>query len=317
MSSSPNQPVVCKNCGNLYAGKYCNVCGEKQVTDHDKSILHFFEGAFHFITHFEGTFFNTLKAVLRKPGRLSLDYCNGIRKKYFSPLPFFMLLVVLYLIFPVYVGLNMPLKNYFMYSGTYITQKISAKTQMDPEAVRLQANEAALKQGIVTNEQAKQWFVYNYTDSLLNANPKMAELSEKYNRKSEKTSKLLLLLLIPLTALPIYLGSFRKRKYFYDSLVLATEFNAFYLLFSFFILPLFMKLFFMIGSGWFNVTDFGVTVFGYIIIGLFWAIGIRRFFKFPIWQSILYAALLTIAHYYIVQVIYRTVLFMITYWLST
>ena len=76
----------CKNCGNRFTGKYCNVCGEKVYTEKDKSIKYIIEEGFHFLTHFEGTFLKSLKAIITRPGTLSLDYCNGIRKKYFKPL---------------------------------------------------------------------------------------------------------------------------------------------------------------------------------------------------------------------------------------
>ena len=56
-----------------------------------------------------GTFFNTLKKIFTKPGQLSVDYCNGKRKTYFKPLSLFLLLVVVYLLFPVFEGLNMKL----------------------------------------------------------------------------------------------------------------------------------------------------------------------------------------------------------------
>src|SRR2546423_13621943 len=98
---------TCKNCGNTFTGKYCNNCGEKVYTEEDRSVIHFFDEGLHFITHFEGNFFITLKTIFTKPGNLSLDYCDGIRKKYFKPLSFFLLLVVLYLLFPVFEGLNM------------------------------------------------------------------------------------------------------------------------------------------------------------------------------------------------------------------
>jgi hypothetical protein len=32
--------INCKNCGNSFAGKFCNNCGEKVYTDHDKSFAH-------------------------------------------------------------------------------------------------------------------------------------------------------------------------------------------------------------------------------------------------------------------------------------
>src|SRR6266700_2612526 len=104
--------ITCKNCGNRFSGKFCNQCGEKVYTEKDKSVLHFFEEGIHFITHFEGTFFTSLKAILTKPGLLSTDYCNGTRKKYFKPLSFFLVIVVVYLLFPVFSGLNMPMRSY-------------------------------------------------------------------------------------------------------------------------------------------------------------------------------------------------------------
>ena len=105
------QPVdhICKNCNHSFSGKYCNQCGEKVYHEKDKSVLHLFEEGLHFITHFEGTFFNTLKKIFAKPGQLSVDYCKGKRKTYFKPLSLFLLLVVVYLLFPVFEGLNMKL----------------------------------------------------------------------------------------------------------------------------------------------------------------------------------------------------------------
>src|SRR4029078_451394 len=101
--------ITCKNCGNHFNGNYCNNCGEKVYTEHDRTAFHFLEEGFHFLTHFEGTFFTTIKTIFAKPGQVSVDYANGIRKKYFKLLSLFLLLVVLYLLFPVFEGLNMKL----------------------------------------------------------------------------------------------------------------------------------------------------------------------------------------------------------------
>src|SRR4051812_49053712 len=96
---------TCKNCGNRFNGKFCNQCGEKVYTDKDRSVLHFVEEGFHFLTHFDGNFITTLKAIFIRPGQLSQDYSIGIRKKYFKPLSLFLILVVLYLLFPMFRGL--------------------------------------------------------------------------------------------------------------------------------------------------------------------------------------------------------------------
>lgn len=46
--------LSCKH-GNYFPGKCCNKCGEKVCTGYDKSVLHFIEEAFLFLTLFEGT----------------------------------------------------------------------------------------------------------------------------------------------------------------------------------------------------------------------------------------------------------------------
>src|SRR5918993_3822483 len=133
------QGLSCKHCGNYFNGKYCNKCGEKVYTDHDKSIPHFFEEAFHFLTHFEGTFFTTIKTIFSRPGKLSSDYCNGIRKKYFKPLPLFMLLVVLYLVFPIFSGLNTPFQ-FYLNKGSIANALVTKSTGTNIDSLVSQVN---------------------------------------------------------------------------------------------------------------------------------------------------------------------------------
>src|ERR671913_130444 len=59
------QGLSCKHCGNYFSGKYCNKCGEKVYTDHEKSIPHFFEEAFHFLTHLKAHFSPPLRQYSR------------------------------------------------------------------------------------------------------------------------------------------------------------------------------------------------------------------------------------------------------------
>lgn len=307
----------CKNCGHHFQGKFCSQCGEKVYTAHDKSILHFFEDALHFVTHFEGTFFNTLKAIFSKPGKLSFDYCNGLRKKYFKPLPFFMLLVVLYLIFPFFTGLNMPFK-YYLQKGSYASRVTAKKSgiNIDSALTLIAQNE---QQQQFTQQQQSFSYVINAEDSLIKKSEKLAKIESTFNKKSEKISKLLLLILLPLTAFVLWLLSIRKRQYFFDHLVLATEINSFYLLFSFFILPLLLTLFykFLPGSLTQYLTDSGIGIFSYAIVAAFAARAFRLFYSDRWWWAIVKSLLIMLAHYYIVQIIYKSILFAITFHYST
>ncbi len=116
----------CKNCGNEFEGKYCNNCGQKLYTDHDRSLKHLFEELVHFLTHFEGSFFTSLRAIYTKPGTLTLDYTRGARKRYYKPISLYLLLVILYLIFPLAKGLNVELVQHKINPiyGSYATKKV-------------------------------------------------------------------------------------------------------------------------------------------------------------------------------------------------
>lgn len=308
--------VSCKNCGNQFTGKYCSKCGEKVYTEHDKSVIHFFEEAFHFLTHFEGTFFNTLKTIFSKPGKLSLDYCNGRRKKYFKPLPFFMLLVVLYLIFPFFTGLNMPFK-YYLGKGSYASSVTTKKTGADIDSILTTVDIAVQARNFKSKNQAIVYRI-KYVDSVAKTIPKLTKLEAVFNKKSEKTSKILLLIPLPLTAIVLGLLSIRKRRYFFDQLVLSTEINSFYLLFSFFIMPLLISVCYKLlpQSATQILTDSSIGFFSYSVMGFFSAIAFRVFYKDRLWYSILKSILVMFAHYFIVQVIYKFILFAVTFYLS-
>ncbi len=269
--------VTCKNCGNSFTGKYCNNCGEKVYDEHDKSVLHFFEEGLHFITHFEGTLFTTIKTMFRRPGQLSFDYCEGKRKKYFKPLSFFLLLVVLYLLFPFFEGLNMRLQYYSSQPlyGKYAAAKIQA---------------VAASTGLPVET-----------------------LAEKFHQKGEKASKFLLIVIVPLTAMVMFCMAFFRRKYFFDHMVFAAEVNSFYLLWGFLLLPLLVMIVNMV-AGLFGIqqnifTEEWIGILMYLYVTIYVAKAAKKFYNFKWWQSFLFTVVFCFAHIFIVYILYKFLLF--------
>ena len=74
----------CLNCGATVQGRYCHVCGQEN-TEPKETFWHMVTHFFYDITHFDGSFFITLKDLLFKPGFLSREYMLGRRKKYLHP----------------------------------------------------------------------------------------------------------------------------------------------------------------------------------------------------------------------------------------
>ena len=75
----------CLNCGTIVEGRYCHVCGQENVVPKE-SFWHMVTHFFYDITHFDSSFFLTVKDLLFKPGFLSREYMQGRRKKYLHPI---------------------------------------------------------------------------------------------------------------------------------------------------------------------------------------------------------------------------------------
>lgn len=90
-------PAHCVNCDHALASSYqfCPACGQKsyvhRLTMHD--ILH---DAVHYFVHVDRGFFQLLRALARKTGTVAREYVSGKRRKYFSPLNFFLIAAAVY-----------------------------------------------------------------------------------------------------------------------------------------------------------------------------------------------------------------------------
>lgn len=271
-----NGTLTCKNCGNHFTGKYCNNCGEKVYTAKDRSVKHIVSEGLHFITHFDGTLLTTLKTMFTRPGQYSLDYCNGIRKKYFKPLSFFLLLVILYLLFPVFEGLNMKLyfhQTHDLY-GKFASPKVAA---------------------IMEHKQISY-----------------EVLADKFHHTGEKVSKFLLFIIIPFLALFSWGIAFRKRRLYYDNFIFSMEISSFFILWGFLVLPLITSLYHLITRHYLfsGEAGSGISIITGFIIYL--VIAARRFFHFRWWYSILYSLLFSVVLIAFLEYIYKFILFVIT-----
>jgi len=271
MNESIDQPV-CKNCGAALRGKYCSNCGEKLYTRHDRKVITLVEEGVHFIIHLDGAFFNTLKAIFTRPGKLSTDYCAGIRKKYFKPISFFLMLVILYLLFPMFEGLNMHLEYYMRNNvyGNYTTEKIQALMQHRGET--------------------------------------LLQLDEHFRAKAENTSKFLLLVIIPLSALFNWMISFKKRPLFYDQVIFATELSIVFLLWGYLLMPIVAILLYLVSI---KLKDPYTGTLIYAGLLIYTVIASKKFYSFKKWQAALFAVVFTFVQAFVVLTIYKFVLFVL------
>jgi hypothetical protein len=270
---------TCKSCGNSFTGKYCNQCGEKVYTDHDKSVGHVAHEVLHFVTHFEGTFLTTIKTIFTRPGKLALDYCNGSRKKYFKPISLFLLCIVLYLLFPKFDGLNMKFKNLINPQNNYswLTRPV-ARQKIKSHSITLEV------------------------------------LNEKYTKQSAKVSKIFLLALIPLTALLLNILFYTKHRYFFDHFIMGTEFSSFMVITVFLLVPLVVVLGSLIYAPTANfLTDDNPipVLIVHLILLTFLSIALKRFYQQSWVWTILKAIVFLVVFDFGIMYVYQCLLFLV------
>ncbi len=269
----------CKNCGKQFTGKFCSFCGQKKYSEKDKSLAHIFEEAFHFLTHFEGSFFTSLKTILLHPGKLTVDYCAGIRKKYYKPISLFLMVVIVYLLNPMYSGLNQEYR-YFKENSVYGSNAIAAIEK-----------------------------------KLANSTLTEAELAIQYGQKSKSLSKVLLFLFIVSSTAFLYILYFKQRKWLFDHVILATEINTIFILLIFILFPILMIL---IGAVFrLNkdlISDEFFALISFVAFFIYNAIAFKLMFNESTLRTVLKSILFTLLHILFFIFAYRFIVFKVTLW---
>jgi hypothetical protein len=83
--SKERKEKICLNCRADLVGRFCHICGQENLEPKEtvwQLVTHFLND----ITHFDGSFFNTTKFLIQKPGFLSREYITGKRARYLHPI---------------------------------------------------------------------------------------------------------------------------------------------------------------------------------------------------------------------------------------
>lgn len=75
---------TCQNCGNHVEERFCGKCGQENIETRQSFghlVRHFLED----LTHYEGSFWRTLKYLMFRPGYLAIAYLAGKRVSYLPP----------------------------------------------------------------------------------------------------------------------------------------------------------------------------------------------------------------------------------------
>ncbi len=85
MSKHPlRKDKTCLNCRHVVEKRYCPNCGQEN-TDTRKSFHELFVHFFEDLTHYENSFWKTIRNLLLRPSALTKEYLSGKRMSYLAP----------------------------------------------------------------------------------------------------------------------------------------------------------------------------------------------------------------------------------------
>jgi len=265
---------TCLNCNYVVENKYCPNCGQEN-TETRQSFHYLFTHFVEDLTHYDGSFWKTIKALLFRPGRLTKEYLEGKRKKYVPPVKLYIFIsFVTFLvpnILPEYslVDESNPIiktKNTEIDEDKIITEnvvvnngpRISSLKQLDSIQNRLPKAEKI------------SWLEYNAYKFMIKNKGKASKSESRQQIKENIKHNLpkVLFLYMPIFAFFLWLFHNKKKWYYFDSGVFTLHYFGFLLL-LFTISTVFDWLFALVYSGDEISSVIGVATLAYAFFYFF------------------------------------------------
>ncbi|MDX1317415.1 MAG: DUF3667 domain-containing protein [Xanthomarina gelatinilytica] len=178
----------CKNCNQPLIGKFCHNCGEKVVEKTDFSLKTLFHQLVDGLFNIDSKVYQTFIYLLFKPGKLTTNYLDGIRKPFMKPIQVFLISNVLFFLLLTQADiLRIPAKYYFN-SGRDL----------------------------------------NIETKLLQTESTQAELLQAYDGLSANLSKSIVIIIVPVLALVFWILFYKNHFLFGMHLIFAMHYLSFF-----------------------------------------------------------------------------------------
>ncbi|MBX2968154.1 MAG: DUF3667 domain-containing protein [Cyclobacteriaceae bacterium] len=274
----------CLNCGTSFQGKFCNRCGEKVVDKRERSIRHFVGEVLNAFTFLDGKFPRSVKSILFHPGKLASDNVRGVRVPYMKPVSLFFVANFLYFLFPFSEVFNTSLNSQLKYQ-----------------------EHSELAQQMVQEKVAVRGLTF-------------ADFEISYNDASKDWAKLLLIVIVFMFSLVLGIVNYSKKRFYADHLTASFEYMAYTLLFTTIAITSILVLVVRIAENM-NVdllwifNDEKKLLLPLIAIStlqFLWRMQLRFYANH--WLLSMFKALLLFFGFFGVVMVYRFILFFVTFW---
>ena len=194
----PGKKVTCLNCGKTFPAdySYCPYCGQANKK-HDLSFKYVVSEFLSANFNLDAKIFVTLKLLLFSPGKLSRDYLDGKRMRYISPVRLYLFVSLIYF-FLLSIVPNATESKEVRAAGKHKTEEpVSVITEIDHPTEKADSLNDLEKMIIAKTEAVKS-----------------EEGKRIFREKMRKNMSTGMLVMLPFTALLLYLLFYRNSYYF-------------------------------------------------------------------------------------------------------
>ncbi len=286
-SQLPETNQQCPSCAQPLLGRFCHQCGEKQFKVADISARKVSSHIFSSITEVDGKLLSSLRLLLVKPGRLTIDYLSGVRKNRLSPFQLLLLINIIFFLMAAYLG-HSPFTTRLAFhtnSSNFIHQPVAKKM----------------------------------VDSHLQASGESREVySKRFNARVDVQAKSLVMLMVPMLALAVWVLYPQQNYPAVSCLIFATHLFAYMLLVNSFVAPLLSEL-----MSWFVINlsipikednfEWIYSAFFFSFYGVYFYLAAKNVYQGNALSNFMKSVVFMAVVYWI-YLIYRMVLFFTTFY---
>lgn len=271
---------TCVSCGNVFAGRYCNRCGEEVIEESDKSFVHALINSFTEIFSADNRLARTARLMVRNTGQYSLNYIHGVRVAFAAPAAIFLIVNLLYFLFPVYETFHAPLRTQMHFLPHSKFSKVMVEERVEEEGTTL------------------------------------GDFTIRYEQHSYSLSRMMLILFVILAAIPMAFINYSSKLYFADHLTISFEYNTLLIFLLQLLLPWSFAL--LVFAGDFVGIDLGFLLNAYFYSALAVAGSVMLFYLFETrvyhqaGRTAWFKAILIAPGLFIALQFYRVILFYVT-----
>jgi hypothetical protein len=243
-NSSLRTDKTCRNCYGTVENRFCSMCGQEN-TETRKTFRHLVFHFFEDLTHYENSFWHSIKYLIFRPCFLTKEYLDGKRKSYLDPIRLY-----IFISFITFFTISLFPEN--KVTENYKKPNSVSREKDSIDFINIKYNSIAALDSVQKTKQSKdrlssfEYWVFKKIIFIKNNNTKQ-EISNKFKESFVHNFPKVLFIYMPIFAMVMWVFNNKKKWIYFDHAILTLHYFSFLLL-LFFINTLLTKLFSLTNS---------------------------------------------------------------------